>query len=102
MIGTFSGMSAELITRLKDVSPEGDIIELVIWRLPEPVPPSGHCYKYRLVYMRNGRRLIGFDNERGKGDHCHIGGKEHPYRFSGPEQLIEDFIEEVQRCRNAD
>lgn len=101
-MGTFSGMSAELITRLKDVSPEGDILELVVWRLPEPVPPSGHRYKYRLVYVRNGKRLVGFDNERGKGDHCHTDGKERPYRFSGPEQLIEDFIEEVERCRNAD
>ncbi|MBK1645050.1 hypothetical protein CKO25_10375 [Thiocapsa imhoffii] len=95
-------MSAELITRLKDVTPEGDIIELVIWRLPESVPPSGHRYKYRLVYVRNGQRLVGFDNERGQGDHCHIGGKEHPYQFSGPDQLIEDFIKEVQRCRNGD
>jgi hypothetical protein len=101
MIGTVYGMSAELITRIKDVTTEGDIIEMVVWRLPEPVPPSKHCYKYRLVYVRNGQRLVGFDNERGKGDHCHIGGKEHRYRFSSPEQLIEDFIEEVQRCRNA-
>lgn len=93
-------MPAELITRFKDVTPEGDIIDLVVWRLSEPVPPSGHCYKYRLVFVRDGQRLIGFDNERGKGDHCHIDGEERPYRFTSPEQLIEDFIEEVQGCRN--
>lgn len=91
-------MSAELVTRFKDVTPEGGIIELVVWRVPSPVPPCTHGYKYRLVYVLDGRRLVGFDNERGKGDHCHIGDSEHPYRFSTPAQLIEDFFAEVDRC----
>lgn len=34
-------MAAELITRFKDVTPEGGLIELVIWRLPEPLPSCG-------------------------------------------------------------
>jgi hypothetical protein len=33
-------MKAELITRFKDVTPEGDVIELVVWRVPQPVPLS--------------------------------------------------------------
>ena len=91
-------MSAELVTRFKNVTPEGGIIELVVWRVPSPVPPCTHGYKYRLVYVVDGRRLVGFDNERGKGDHYHIGNHEHPYRFSTPAQLIEDFFAEVDRC----
>jgi hypothetical protein len=35
-------------------------------------PPCGHPFKYRLVLIVEGRRAIGFDNERGKGDHRHV------------------------------
>lgn len=94
-------MHAELITRFKDVSPRGELIELVVWRLPAPLPPSAHGYKYRLVLVVDGQRVIGFDNERGKGDHCHIGGAECPYTFSGVDRLIEDFMAEVERWRSA-
>lgn len=93
-------MKAELITRFKDVTPEGGIIEAVIWRTPRPVPPSEHGFKYRLVLVLAGERVIGFDNERGKGDHCHIAGVERPYAFTGVDQLIEDFIAEVERWRS--
>jgi hypothetical protein len=30
----------------------------------------------RAVYSLNGVRVVGFDNERGKGDHCHLDGGE--------------------------
>jgi len=45
------------------------------------------------------RRLVGYDNERGKGDHCHLDGIEFPYRFSTPERLWDDFIAEVNKRR---
>jgi hypothetical protein len=35
----------------------------------------------------NGVRIVGFDNERGEGDHCHIGGHERAYKFVSVEQL---------------
>lgn len=94
-------MHAELMTRFKDVTPEGGIIELVVWRLPRPVPPCLHPYKYRLVFVVEGQRIVGFDNERGKGDHCHLSGIERPYNFTDVDQLITDFIVEVERWRNA-
>lgn len=78
-------MTAELITRFKNITPDGAIIEWVVWRVPEPVPPTHHGYKYRAAYIVNGERVIGFDNERGKGDHCHIDGREIPYTFRGVE-----------------
>ena len=89
-------MKAELITRFRNLSEEGTGIEMVIWRVPAPVPPSGHGYKYRLVYVVEGRRVIGFDNERGKGDHMHRGGRQLPYEFVDVDQLIDDFIREVE------
>ncbi len=92
-------MRAELITSFKDVTDNGGIIELVVWRVPQPVPPSTHEFKYRAAYVVNGLRVVGFDNERGKGDHCHIGASELPCRFTTVEQLVEDFIAAVATAR---
>lgn len=94
-------MQAQLITRFKNIVPEGGVIELVIWKVPAPVPPTEHGYKYRAVYARNGARIVGFDNERGKGDHCHLDGQELPYTFVSVEQLVEDFIAAVTARRSA-
>ena len=92
-------MKARLITRFKDVTPEGGVIEWVAWRVPEPAAQSGHGFKYRAAYSIGGVRVVGFDNERGKGDHCHIRGTERSYNFSSVEQFIEDFIAAVDAVR---
>ena len=52
------------------------------------------------MYALNGQRVIGFDNERGKGDHCHIQGVELPYAFTTVDQLVEDFIAAVDAARS--
>jgi len=41
---------------------------------------------------------VGYDNERGKGDHKHIGGQEQAYVFQSVDQLLEDFWNDVKRC----
>lgn len=92
-------MQAQLITRFEDVTPEGAILEVVVWKVPAPVPPTEHGYKYSAVYVLDGIRVVGFDNERGKGDHCHLDGVEMPYRFVSVAQLIEDFIAAVAARR---
>lgn len=92
-------MSAQLIARFKNITAEGAILEVVVRKVPAPVPPTEHGYKYRAVYVVNGIRVVGFDNERGKGDHCHLDGVEAPYTFTGVEQLIEDFIAAVAARR---
>ena len=92
-------MKARLITRFKDVTPEGGVIELVVWRVTEPISPSEHGFKYRAAYAIDGVRLVGFDNERSKGDHCHMRGSERRYTFVSVEQLIEDFIAAVDAER---
>jgi len=93
-------MKAELVTRFKSVTPEGGVIELVIWKVPQPVPPTAHGYKYRAVYAMDGVRVVGFDNGRDKGDHCHLDGVEVPYVFRGVECLVEDFIAAVEQRRS--
>jgi hypothetical protein len=88
-------MTALLLFRDKRTLASGAIVEMRIWQVPTPVPPSPHRFKYSLFYGREGQRLVGYDNERGKGDHRHIGERELPYRFTTVEQLIADFLADV-------
>ncbi|MBI2959643.1 MAG: hypothetical protein HYY28_04960 [Betaproteobacteria bacterium] len=92
-------MSVVLLARAKEVRDEGSIIEIVIWELSEPLPPSTHCYRYRLYYGSGGASRVRYDNERGKGDHRHIGEQEEDYVFTTLEQLIEDFRRDVENWR---
>ena len=94
-----ANMPSQLITRFKDITLDGSIIEVVVWKVSSPVPPTEHGYKYRAVYIVKGVRVVGFDNERGKGDHSHLDGIEEPYSFTGVDQLIEDFIAAVAARR---
>ena len=94
-----ANMATQRITAIKNINPDGSILEVVIWRVPKPVPPTEHGYKYRAVYVVDGVRIVGFDNERGKGDHCHMDGKELPYTFISVDQLLEDFIAAVETRR---
>jgi len=94
-----ANVPAQLITRFKDVTADGALLEVVIWKVPKPVPPTDHGYKYSAVYVVDGVRIVGFDNERGKGDHCHLDGGEVPYTFTGVDQLIDDFIAAVAARR---
>jgi Family of unknown function (DUF6516) len=88
-------MRATLLVRTKEVRDDGTIVEIVVWELPEPLPPSAHRYKYRLFYGTEGRSRIRYDNERGKGDHRHVDDKESSYTFSTLEQLLDDFERDI-------
>jgi hypothetical protein len=92
-------MSAVLLARAKEIRDDGSIIEIVIWQLPEPLPPSVHSYKYRLYFGEGSVSRVRYDNERGKGDHRHIGDDEHDYVFISIEQLLEDFRFDVEHWR---
>jgi hypothetical protein len=60
-------MKAELLFHQRIDYDDGAIAELVLWRVPSPVPPSAHGLKYSLFYSSG--HSVGYDNERGKGDH---------------------------------
>lgn len=85
-----------LLRRRIVIAPDA-FAEIVVWRLPQPVPPSEHPFKYRLAYVVDGQCVIRYDNERGKGDHRHRGDKEDDYCFSTPDQLVQDFNADVMR-----
>lgn len=92
-------MKAELLFEQRVDFEDGAILEIVYWRVPSPVPPSIHNLKYSLFYGRPGTREVGYDNERGKGDHRHFQGVETPYTFTSIEQLLADFWADVERLR---
>ncbi|MFM0197796.1 DUF6516 family protein [Paraburkholderia strydomiana] len=71
----------------------------LVWRVPQAVPGSTHLYKYSAAYIARGVCVIRYDNERGKGDHKHIGDTEMPYVFTSPEQLLADFWSDVDQWR---
>jgi len=92
-------MKARLLYEFKQRYDDGAIIEMVLWELPQPVAGSRHRYKYRLFYGFPGRRIVGYDNESGKGDHRHAGKIQSTYAFVSPESLMEDFLSDVRKRR---
>jgi hypothetical protein len=89
-------MKARLLARSKEVRDDGSIVEVVVWELTEPLPPSPHCFKYRLYYGAAGQTRVRYDNERGKGDHRHRGLVEEPYVFTSLDRLLDDFEHDVE------
>lgn len=92
-------VKAKLIVSEKFVFDDGAIRQIVIWLVPQPISPSTHSLKYRLAYVVNGKRQVGYDNERGKGDHFHFGDSEFKYAFRGIDQLLANFGEAIRITR---
>ena len=89
-------MRAVPIAALKESRDDGSIIEIVVWLLPEVLPPSTHSYKYRLYFGKGGTCRVRYDNERGKGDRKHVGEVEESYDFESLEKLLADFRIDVE------
>ena len=85
---------ATLIIHDKQTDELGNTVEIKLWKVP-PDSERKHGVKYSLVYIAYGRRVVGYDNERGKGDHKHIDGIEVAYNFVSPRQLNADFLTDV-------
>ncbi|RVU21953.1 hypothetical protein EOE48_00960 [Methylobacterium oryzihabitans] len=96
--------AASLILNMKKTYPDGAILQLVAWRLPDPecVRGSTHRFKYRLFYGVPGTRLLSYDNEAGKGDHVHRGAVEAPYTFISVRELVRVFLDEVRTMRGGE
>jgi Family of unknown function (DUF6516) len=93
-----SNMKAELLLRERRVL-EAGFIEVIVWRLPQPLSGSNHSLKYRLAYVVDGECVLRYDNEAGKGDHRHMDAKERPYVFASVDQLLDDFLSDVATCK---
>lgn len=96
-VGTISNMKAVELISTRVIYSEKSFADLVLWRLSEPVKGSSHQFKYRLAYVVSGKCVLRYDNEAGKGDHRHFGGKETVYAFKTPEKLLADFQRDIAR-----
>ena len=91
-------MMPRLIKHDKITDELGNTVEIKMWAVPSsPDKPEG--YKYSLVYIVNGQRVVGYDNAEGKGHHRHRGIIEEPYLFISLEKLAADFYRDVEKYK---
>ena len=88
-------MTSHLMLHEKFTDELGNALEMKIWKVPmsRDMP---HGYKYSLVYIVGGKRVVGYDNAEGKGDHKHIGARELEYAFKSIRRLLRDFHADVE------
>jgi hypothetical protein len=96
-VGILDNMKAIPLLRRRVVVAVDAFVDVAVRKIPKPVPPSVHGFKFRLAYVVRGECVVLYDNERGKGDHRHAKGLEEPYDFSTPDQLIADFEADIAR-----
>jgi Family of unknown function (DUF6516) len=77
------------------VDKDGGLVEMKVYDVPR-IPTTPHSFKYSLVYVRNGQRLVGYDNHEHRSDHRHFHTTTTSYRFTSIERLIEDFRHDVE------
>ena len=91
-------MKAELVYHEKKYAEDGSIQEIKIWSMPRS-KDKPHGIKYSFAYIVQGKRVVGYDNAEGKGDHRHYLNKEYPYKFHSVEQLWKDFKNDIDRVK---
>jgi hypothetical protein len=92
-------MKAISMRQEKIIDELGNVVEIRMWQLPAPSKDKPHGYKYSLVYIVGGIRVIGYDNAEGQGDHRHIEGKTTPYHFVSLRKLANDFLKDVEKYK---
>ena len=95
-----SNMRAKQLLNERHVISEEVFVEIVVWRLPSPVAGSSHDFKYRLALIVKGKCMLRYDNERGEGDHKHIGDRKIAYKFTTSQALLDDFWKDVDNWRS--
>lgn len=91
-------MKATLVRHEKVTDELGNTVEIKLWSV-SPTMDKPHGFKYSLVYIVAGHRVIGYDNGEGKGDHRHYGEHEEPYGFVSLKQLAIDFLADIERYK---
>lgn len=95
---------AKALFEHKETAANGDIIEIHVFEvLKTGKQPEG--VSYRMVFIRNGKRIIGYDNFEahafeGGSHHKHIGDGILPYEYVDYWKAIEDFYADVEKWRN--
>lgn len=90
-------MKATLLVQERTVLRDDAFFEVIVWQVPSPVPGSYHQFKYRLALVVQGECVLRYDNERGKGDHRHVGGHEEKIEFTTLDKLLTAFQHDMER-----
>ena len=78
----------------------GYLIEIRILRVDKDSDyPEGIKYSLVAIDRKTKNRVLGYDNERGKGHHMHRQGREMPYEFTDEWKLVEDFYNEYEKIK---
>lgn len=91
---------AELLIDHREVTDNGDIIVIRVWRVPKTSDfPNG--IKYSMVFVHyegdEPKAVLRYDNEKGKSHHRHWFGKEEPIEFVSLEELVRKFWLDVEK-----
>ena len=92
-------MKAKLLLKQRHTLSEKAFLEMIVWQVPFPVSGCDHSFKYSLALVVEQHCVLLYDNESGKCDHKHVGNNEVDYRFTTTQQLIEDFMTDVEHWR---
>jgi hypothetical protein len=90
-------MKAKLVFHTKTVNGD-EIVEIKIWQMPKSLNRP-HGIKFSVVYVKRGKRLVGYDNAEQEGYHRHFLDKEEPYAFVSIWKLLDDFRNDVETLR---
>jgi hypothetical protein len=93
-------VKAALVLHTRFIDEEGAMVEMKVYKVPK-TQTAPHGFKYSMVYVREGKRLLGYDNHERKGDHRHVKGETAPYRFTTVDQLIADFLKDMHALKGA-
>ena len=73
-------------------------VDIKIYKVPkDKFFPEG--FKYTLVLIKSGKRIIGYDNHERRGHHIHRGKREFVYKFVDEWKLISDFQSDIEKVK---
>lgn len=93
-------LNAELLVNEPLILSPNTFVEMVVWRLSLALSGSTHTFKYRLAFIVDGRCVMRYENEAGRGDHSHLEDDESPCLFTTAQALLEDFWRDVDNWRS--
>lgn len=89
-------MRGTLILRDRIIDEDGDLTELVLWRVPKsPQFPDGIRYRLAFVFSGTDRPAVLYDNEDPKSHHRQFFDIEERYEFSTVDQVLSDFKTDI-------
>jgi hypothetical protein len=94
-----TNIKSDLRYHIKYYDANGAAVEVKIWRVPRS-SDKPHGLRYSFAYIVKGKRLIGYDNAEGKGDHRHVRGNETAYAFKSLKKLWADFFNDIDDIKD--